>query len=102
MLEKRKVKVHFKSNHADPNSFPPTIEGESVFAFTEARFNEALENYPDLKGKIEPVFDWDLDNFYESMKTAEVLVCWDFPTKNLAEIAPHLRWIHITGAGVEQ
>ena len=101
MLEKRIVKVHFKSNHADPKSFPPTIEGESVFAFTEARFNEALENYPDLKGKIEPVFDWDLDNFYESMKTAEVLVCWDFPTENLAKIAPNLRWIHIIGAGIE-
>ncbi|MCS5614982.1 MAG: D-2-hydroxyacid dehydrogenase [Candidatus Marinimicrobia bacterium] len=100
-MEERKVKVHFKSNHADPKSFPPTIEGESVFAFTEARFNEALENYPDLKGKIEPVFDWDLDNFYESMKTAEVLVCWDFPTENLAEIAPNLRWIHIIGAGIE-
>ena len=101
MVSHNKIRVHFKSNHADPDSFPPTIEGESVFAITEERFQSAIENYPDLKDKIEPVFDWDLDNFYESMKTAEVLVCWDLPTENLAKIAPKLRWIHIIGAGVE-
>ena len=101
MSSDKKIRVHFKSNHADPKSFPPTIEGESVFAITEDRFNRAIENYPDLKGKIEPVFDWDLDNFYESMKTAEVLVCWDFPTEDLSKIAPNLRWIHIIGAGLE-
>ena len=50
MLEERKIKVHFKSNHADTKSFPPTIEGESVLALTEERFNDALENYLDLKG----------------------------------------------------
>ena len=101
MASDKKIRVHFKSNHADPDSFPPTIEGESVFAITKKRFNDTIENYPDLKDKIEPIFDWDLENFYESMKTAEVLVCWDFPTENLAEIAPNLRWIHIIGAGVE-
>ena len=31
MLGDKKIRVHFKSNHADPDSFPPTIEGESVF-----------------------------------------------------------------------
>ena len=101
MASDNKIRVHFKSNHADPDSFPPTIEGESVFAITKERFDNAIENYRDLKDKIEPIFDWDLDNFYESMKTAEVLVCWDLPTENLAEIAPNLRWIHIIGAGVE-
>ena len=101
MANDNKIRVHFKSNHADPASFPPTIEGESVFAITKERFEDAIESYPDLKDKIEPIFDWDLENFYESMKTAEVLVCWDFPTENLAEIAPKLRWIHIIGAGVE-
>ncbi len=32
MISNAKIRVHFKSNHADPDSFPPTIEGESVFA----------------------------------------------------------------------
>ncbi|MDC0198216.1 D-2-hydroxyacid dehydrogenase [Candidatus Thioglobus sp.] len=101
MVSDKKIKVHFKSNHANPDSFPPTIEGESVFALTKDRYQKAIDNYPDLKERIEPIFDWDLDNFYESMKTAEVLVCWDLPTENLAEIAPNLKWIHIIGAGVE-
>ena len=101
MVSDKKIRVHFKSNHADPDSFPPTIEGESVFALTKERYEKAIENYPDLRDKIDPVFDWDLDNFYESMKTAEVLVCWDFPTENLTKIAPNLKWIHIIGAGVE-
>ena len=101
MVSDKKIKVHFKSNHANPDSFPPTIEGESVFALTKERYQKVIENYPDLKERIEPIFDWDLDNFYESMKTAEVLVCWDLPTENLAEIAPNLKWIHIIGAGVE-
>ncbi|MDC0599650.1 D-2-hydroxyacid dehydrogenase, partial [Candidatus Pseudothioglobus singularis] len=101
MKSDKKIRVHFKSNHANPDSFPPTIEGENVFAMTKERFDKAITNYPDLIHKIEPIFDWDLDNFYESMKTAEVLVCWDFPTENLSEIAPNLKWIHIIGAGVE-
>ena len=32
---------------------------------------------------------------------AEVLLTWDLPTENLAEIAPKLKWIHCIGAGVE-
>ena len=47
MSSDKKIRVHFKSNHADPKSFPPTIEGESVFAITEERYLSALENYPD-------------------------------------------------------
>ena len=35
------------------------------------------------------------------MRDAEVLVTWDLPTANLAELAPKLKWIHIIGAGVE-
>jgi phosphoglycerate dehydrogenase-like enzyme len=35
------------------------------------------------------------------MATAEALVTWDLPTEDLARVAPHLKWIHIIGAGVE-
>ena len=52
-------------------------------------------------GRLDVYIDWDLDNFTESMKTAEVLVTWDLPTENLHQAAPNLRWIHIIGAGVE-
>jgi hypothetical protein len=62
MQGNKKIRVHFKSNHANPDSFPPTIEGESVFAITQERYRAAIESYPDLKDKIDPVFDWDLDS----------------------------------------
>ena len=34
------------------------------------------------------------------MKEADVLLGWQFPTKNIREIAPNLKWIHVSSAGV--
>ena len=34
------------------------------------------------------------------MKEADVLLGWQFPTTNIREIAPNLKWIHVTSAGV--
>lgn len=95
------IRVHIKNNHAAPDTFPPTTEGEEVFTITSERFHAVAERYPDVADRLDVCIDWDLDRFYESMRTAEVLVTWDLPTENLAELAPKLRWIHIIGAGVE-
>ena len=97
----RRVKVHVKNNHASPDTFPPTVEGEAVFTITRERYEAEIVRYPDLAGRLDVFIDWDLDHFEESMKSAEVLVTWDLPTANLARVAPCLRWIHIIGAGVE-
>ena len=97
----RRVKVHVKNNHASPDTFPPTVEGEAVFTITRERFEARLARYPDLADRLDVVIDWDLDHFEESMRSAEVLVTWDLPTGNLKEKAPALRWIHVIGAGVE-
>ena len=43
--------------------------------------------------------DLDLDHLDHSMRTAEVLVTWDLPTANLAEVAPNLRLLQVIGAG---
>lgn len=96
-----KLRIHIKNNHASPDTFPPTIEGEEVFTITEERFQAACAKYPAVAEQVEAFIDWDLENFTESMQTAEVLVTWDFPTANLAEVAPRLKFIHIIGAGVE-
>ena len=96
-----KLRVHVKNNHASPDTFPPTKEGETVFTITEARFQAACDKYPDVAKQIEVCIDWDLDRFSESMESADVLVTWDLPTDNLARVAPKLQWIHIIGAGVE-
>ena len=34
------------------------------------------------------------------MKTADVLIGWQFPNKDLKKIAPNLKWIHVISAGV--
>lgn len=101
MPESKKIRVHIKNNHASPDTFPPTAEGEAVFTITKERYEASARNYPDVAEKLDVFFDWDLDRFEESMRTAEVLVAWDLPTENLAAVAPNLRWIHIIGAGVE-
>ena len=97
----RRVKVHVKNNHASPDTFPPTVEGEAVFTITRERYEAEVARYPDLAERLDVFIDWDLDHFEESMKSAEVLVTWDLPTVDLARVAPRLRWIHIIGAGVE-
>jgi phosphoglycerate dehydrogenase-like enzyme len=97
----KKIRVHFKSNRASAGSWPDSEEGERVFAFSKERFDEAAVDHPELALMIDPVFDWDRDNFDASMRSAEVLVTWDLPTVDLAKRAPRLRWIHIVGAGVE-
>lgn len=96
-----RVRVHVKNNRASPDTFPPTPEGEAVFTITRERFDAVAKAYPDIADRLDVTIDWDLDHFYESMQTAEVLVAWNLPVENLAEAAPKLRWIHCIGAGVE-
>ena len=95
------VRVHVKNNHASPETFPPTREGEAVFTITGERFEAAAARYPHVARHLDVLIDWDLDRFESSMRTAEVLVTWDLPTADLARVAPKLRLIHIIGAGVE-
>ncbi|MDZ4735085.1 MAG: D-2-hydroxyacid dehydrogenase [Rhodospirillaceae bacterium] len=97
----RKLRVHIKNNHASPDTFPNTPEGEAVFTITRERFDAVARDYPDVASRLDVFIDWDTENFASSMKTADVLVTWDLPTENLASVAPNLRWIHIIGAGVE-
>lgn len=95
------MKVHVKNNRWRPGSFPNTPEGEAVFTITRERTDTALADFPDLAGKVEFFIDWDTDNFTSSMADADILLTWDLPTANLPSVAPHLRWIHCIGAGVE-
>ena len=95
------MKVHVKNNRWKPGSFPNTPEGERVFTITRQRIEQALESFPDIKGKAEYFIDWDTNNFFSSISDSQVLLTWDLPTENLASVAPELKWIHCIGAGVE-
>tara|TARA_B100001057_G_scaffold378057_1_gene383395 strand:+ start:1 stop:831 length:831 start_codon:yes stop_codon:yes gene_type:complete len=35
------------------------------------------------------------------MSNSDILLSWNFPTKNLKKIAPNLKWIHVVSSGVE-
>ncbi len=95
------IKIHIKNNRWAAGSFPNTPEGEEVFTINQARFDSIVKEFPDIVKSVEPFFDWDAENFQSSMKDADVLLAWDFPTENLIEVAPKLKWIHCIGAGVE-
>ena len=95
------IKLHIKNNHAGPDTFPSTLESEPVFTISLDKYQHSAKQYPDIATQLEVFVDWDTEHWAESMKTAEVLLTWDLPTENLAEVAPKLKWIHCIGAGVE-
>ena len=95
------TKIHIKNNRWAPGSFPNTPEGEKVFTITRERFEREQEKFPGIGARVEAFIDWDTDHFADSMRDAEILLTWNFPTDNLAAVAPKLKWIHCIGAGVE-
>ena len=96
-----KIKIHIKNNRWKEGSFPNTAEGEKVFSITKEHLNKALKKFPTIKKNADFFIDWDNDNFRSQMANSQILLTWDLPTKNLDTIAPHLKWIHCIGAGVE-
>ena len=100
-MTNKKIKIHVKNNHWAPGSFPTDAEGEKNFTITKEHFDQALNNFPEIKEKVEIFVDWDEDNFKTSMENSDILVAWDFPTINLKKVAPNLKWIHVISAGIE-
>ena len=101
MKNSKKIKIHVKNNHWAPGSFPSDAEGEKNFTITKEHLDKALKSFPEIKEKVEFFIDWDEDNFIASMSNSDVLLTWNFSTKNLKKIAPNLKWIHLISAGVE-
>ena len=96
----KKIKIHIRNNHWKEGFLPCDPEGEKHSTITSEEFEKGLSKYPEIKDKIEYLVDWDEDHYLSSMKEADVLLGWQFPTKNIREIAPNLKWIHVTSAGV--
>ena len=101
MKNNKKIKIHVKNNHWAPGSFPSDAEGEKNFTITKEHLDEALKKFPEIKEKVDIFIDWDEDNFKKSMHNSDVLLAWNFSTKNLKKIAPNLKWVHLISAGVE-
>ena len=99
-MPKDKIKIHIRNNHWKKGSLPCDLEGEKNSSVTKELFERKLSKYPGIKDKISYLIDWDDDNWKSSMKDADILLAWNFPTKGLSKIAPKLKWIHIVSAGV--
>ena len=95
------IKLHIKNNHAGADTFPSTPESEPVFTISMDKYHQAALRFPELAERLEVFVDWDTDHWIESMRDTEILLTWNLPSENLAEIAPKLKWIHCIGAGVE-
>ena len=97
---KKKIKIHIRNNHWKKGFLPCDLEGEKHSTINKEEFEKGLNKHPDIRNKIDYLIDWDDDNFSSSMKDANILLGWQFPTENLWEIAPNLKWIHVSSAGV--
>lgn len=51
--------------------------------------------------EIEKWTQEDIKEYYRYMESADILVGYSFPTKDIAKYAPNLRWIHFISSGVE-
>ena len=96
----KKIRIHIRNNHWKEGCLPCDLEGEKHCTITKDEFEKGLSQYPELKDNIEYLVDWDEDNYISSMKESDVLLGWQFPTNNIRKIAPNLKWIHVSSAGV--
>ena len=99
-MSENRIKIHIRNNHWKKGSLPCDLEGEKNSSVLKDLFENMLNKYPDIRDKISYLVDWDDDNWISSMKSADILLAWNFPTNGLKEIAPNLKWIHIVSAGV--
>ena len=99
-MSKGKIKIQIRNNHWKKGSLPCDLEGEKNSSVPKELFENFLNKHPKIKHKISYIVDWDDDNWKSSMKDADILLTWNFPTNNLIKIAPNLKWIHIVSAGV--
>ena len=72
-----------------------------VFESSPKRVREALNRHPELKNKVRITIGYSGDKLARELKTADALFCWKINFRGIEKRAPHLKWIHIHGAGVE-
>jgi len=72
-----------------------------VYKVTETRYAAAAAKFPDLAARIDATVTEDADEYTRYVADADVLIGWRFPHRDTAALAPNLKWIHMTGAGIE-
>ena len=79
-----------------------------IFRLTTDLVRETRRNHPDVARKVRFSVDSDLERLAGNLRTANALVTSSdvlrhprFPLASLAVAAPHLRFVHVIGAGVD-
>jgi phosphoglycerate dehydrogenase-like enzyme len=72
-----------------------------VYKITPERYSAAERRHPELAARVDATVAEAPDDFLRAMADVDVLVGWRFPHRELARHAPRLKWIHLTGAGIE-
>lgn len=75
--------------------------GDSGYRLDEERFRAAGAEFPETFARLRPTYSDDEAGFRRGVRDAEVLIGWKFPREGLADLAPHLRWVQLIGAGVD-
>jgi len=73
-----------------------------IFRITEARFQDALAAHDGLRRRIDVSFGEDDAGLDRGLRSAQVLLCGNFRTDDLARRAPRLGWVQTIFAGVEK
>ena len=68
---------------------------------TKAVFRDIARRYPDVANRLKIFFALDEAELASKLAEAEVLVGWKIPKADLGARAPALKWIQLTGAGIE-
>jgi len=91
MKSKRQFHLHLESFSNRP----------ALFKITEQRWAAAARRNPALSKKIHVTIGWDGDTLNEALKTADFMINSNPPRNELGVLAPNLKWIQTTGAGIE-
>jgi phosphoglycerate dehydrogenase-like enzyme len=87
----RRYRLHLESQRRQS---PP-------FHLHEAVWQAACARHPDFAQRIDVTFGWDGERFARPLDDVDFLLASRFP-HDVVNDAPRLRWIHTTGAGVDQ
>lgn len=72
-----------------------------VYKVTPERYAAAAIRHPDLAARIDVTVTEDANDYRHMVEDADILVGWRFPHAETETLAPRLKWIHMTGAGIE-
>src|SRR5438046_9356128 len=67
----------------------------------QKQYRAAARRYPNVAGRLKVRFCGSDEEREAKLAKAEVFMAWRLPTPDLARRPPHLKWIQLTGPGLD-